>query len=348
MAVGGSSNLGALSYVAIDRETTFGTAVTTTAALDPISFSVKTAKDNKILEQIERSRVMSKHIKMGKVIEGEMELYYTSQIDAHVYLLQNAFGGTVTSSTATGETAGGAAFDHDIRIGSMDQTYKSLTINSRKGDSTNGVVFEYSGVRINELGMTAELDEPLKLNCSMIAQDSTVGATDVESLLTANTAGPLHFAQGRLSVESSFASLTSTSFWHVQSFEFTLSNNLKSDNESRRIGSDILAVLPVGVATLQLTMTVRFDTTTAYDAMIADTKLSAEFEFLADTLTGSSIKEGLKVQMPVVYIKDAGEPEIGGPDEILSSQIVCDVLLDDSSASGYAVRAIATNLTSSY
>ena len=93
----------------------------------------------------------------------------------------------------------------------------------------------------------------------------------------------------------------------------------------------------------ELSCTVRFDTTTAYDAMIAGTELSAEFQFTGDTITGSLAREGIKLQFPSVFIKEAGDPEIGGPDEVLTSEIVFDVLMDDSSAAGYAVKAIVTN-----
>jgi hypothetical protein len=72
---------------------------------------------------------------------------------------------------------------------------------------------------------------------------------------------------------------------------------------------------------------------------------SAEFEFLGATLAGSSVRKGIKFVFPKVYIKDAGDPEIGGPEEILVSEIAFDVLRDASSTGGYAVTAIVTNGT---
>jgi hypothetical protein len=95
-------------------------------------------------------------------------------------------------------------------------------------------------------------------------------------------------------------------------------------------------------------MTVRFDTTTAYAAMVAASQLAVELEFQGTTLTTSAIKRGLKVQFPVVYINNAGDPEIGGPDEVLTSEIEFHVLRDGSSATGYACRALLTNNIASY
>jgi hypothetical protein len=352
MAVGQGALIGGLSYVAIGRETTLGTYTTATSSLDVLSASMTTMKDNKILEQIERSRTYSKRISLSKKIEGDLEFYYSPTVDAANYILQNAFGGTVTSATATGETVGAGASSamvHTFNIGSMDQSYTSICINLRKGDSTNGKVFQYSGVRVNEVGFSAELDEALKCNVGLIGMDSTQVSNDVSSVLSTNAGySVLSFVDGRVSVETSFASLTSTSFWHVQGVEFGWSNSLKADSDSRRIGSDLLTILPPGIASLTLKCKIRFDTTTAYSAMLNATKLSAQLEFLGPTLSGSSIRQGLKLNYPTLYINNSGDPEIGGPDEILSSEVEFHVLRDDTTTTGYAVQALVTNQKTSY
>ena len=150
MAVGEGSLQSYNSYVAVGRETTFGTYATSTAGIDFISTSIKTVKESKILEQIETSRQYSKQIRLSKMIEGELESYAYAEADSFNYLLQLAMGGAITSATATGETAGGAAISHVYSIGNMDQTYTSLSINMRKGDSSGAKIFEYSGIRVNE------------------------------------------------------------------------------------------------------------------------------------------------------------------------------------------------------
>lgn len=349
MAVGENALYSGLSYMAVGRETTFKEYNTCTAALDFISSSLKTTQENKILEQIETSRTYSKRISMMKRVEGETEFYFYPRSTACVYLLQNALGGAaITSATATGETTGGTAFDHTFVLGNFDQSYSSLCINMRKGDSTSGKVFEYSGIRVNELMFTAEIDEALRANASLIGVDSTVTTNDVASVLTTTSFIPLSFDNGRVSVETSPSSLTSTSFWHIQSVEFGVANSLKNDAASGRIGSRVLDVLPPGVAVFTFNMTLRFDTTTAFDAMINETELAAEIEFLGPTITGSSLRERLKVEFPRIFISEAGDPEPGGPDEVLTSEVVAHVLRDDSSAGGYAIRATLTNNVSSY
>lgn len=350
MTIGSSSLYSGESYLALGRETAFGTYATATAGLDFLSSSIKTLKDSKILEQIERKRTLSKSFGLGKTVEGDVAYYFFPEISACAFLLQNAFGGTVTSATTTiqvAETVGGLGFDHTFEVGSMDQSYTSISMNERKGPATSGRVWEYHGGRVNSLSMVAEIDEPLMFTASMIFKDSTQVSNDIESGLTITARECLSFADGRFSVESSFASLTSSSFWHVQNINFTLNNNLKNESNSRRIGTDTLDVLPVGLQNYELSAQIRFDTTTAYDAMIAGTELSAEFDFLGTTISGSLAQKALRMQFQKLTVKDAGDPEIGGPDETLISTVTFNVLRDESAA-GYAVKAILTNAIADY
>lgn len=186
------------------------------------------------------------------------------------------------------------------------------------------------------------------MSASLIAKNATGTSNDVESVLTVASYETLEFVNGRISLETTFAGITSTSFWHVQSAEFSIANNLKADSESRRIGSDQLAVLPPGVANLSLSMTVRYDTTTAFDAMVAGTQYAAQLHFEGSTLGTSVIKRSLRLNFPKIFFDDAGEPEIDGPDGIYTKDITFQVLRDDSSAAGYACQAEVTNVISSF
>lgn len=343
MAVGDSALLAGLSYLGIGRETALGVFNTALAGLDFMSHSIKTQKDSKILEQIERSRTLSKRLHLSKQIGGEISWLFRPMETADCYLLQNAFGGAVVSSaTVTGETTGGGAKDHVITLGNFNLTYSSLCINTRRGGSTNGKITQYHGVRVNEFTLSGGVDEAVMCSVSVICKDSTSVSSDVETQFTSSSNPILSFVDARFSIEPSFASLTSSSFWHVQNFEFKLKNNLKSGNEARRIGSDTLVVLPPGIQSYELSADIRFDTTTAFDAMIAATKLAGEIECLGPTISGSVARQGLLIEFQKLYVKDAGDPEISGPDGILTSKVTFDVLRDES-ASGYAVRATVTN-----
>lgn len=346
--VGDTALLGGLSYIAIGREIALGTYTTCQALLPALSTSLKTNKDNKILENIARSRTYSQRTGQMKRVGGEIGFYFQPQLDACAFLLQNAFIGTITSATATGETVGGGAMDHTINVGETYQSYTSLCINERKGDTTAGKVWQYHGVRVAEMNFQAELNEALKCSVNLVGLDSTQVANNVQTTTMQTLTSVLNFADGRVSVEGSPGSLTSTSFWHVQSVEWGINNNLKTDAASGRIGSDVLAVIPPGMAAFPLRMKMRFNTTTAYDAMIAATKLSVQLDFQGPTMPGSAIRQKLRFNFPSVYVHDGGDPSIGGPNEILSSQVEFHVLQQDDTTAGYAVQAILTNQKSSY
>lgn len=347
MAVGDSALIGGDSYLAIGRETTFGTGVTATGAIDFVSSSMKLSKEYKVIEQIERSRTFSKRVGMSRTVEGEIEFYLSPRVTAHGWLLQNAFGGTVTSATGTGETVGGGSFTHTFTLGSMDQSFPSLTINMRKGGSSGGKVFEYVGCRVGELTFSAEIDEPLMCNVSIVGKDATTGVASVASFLTVTAAPLLSFTDGRVSVETNFNSLTSSSFWHVQAVEFGINNNLQGDAEARRLGTDTVQVLPPGIAELPLKCTIRFDTTTAWSAMVNATQLSVQLEFLGPTLSGSALRQGIRFNYPRVFVADAGEPEVADASGILQSEVVFHVMRDDTTSTGYAIAALLTNDISS-
>lgn len=350
MALPGDSSIeGFGSYLAVGRETVYGTAVTATAFLEFKSSSLKVMKERKIVEEITTQRTYTKEVGLSKSVEGEVECLAYAESLAFNYMLQNAFGGAVTSATATGETAGGTAFEHTVAVGNMDGSYSSLSINTRKGQSTGGKVFEYFGLRVNELNFTAEIDEPLICTVGLIGKDCTQTSNNIGANFSATSHEPLSFVNGRISIAPGLlASVTTATAWHVQTCEFGIANNLKSDSESRRIGSETLDVLPPGIATPSLSVQMRFNTTTAFDAMMAGTEFAAELEFVGTTLTVSAIRRGMKIQFPRLTIAEAGDPEISGPDEILTSQVTFNVLRDVSSSTGYAMRAIVRNKTSSF
>lgn len=345
--VGQDGLIGGLSYIAIGRETVLGTYNTCPALLPALSCSLTLKKDGKVLEQIERSRTYSQRMSLMEKVDGDLSFYFQPELDACAFLLQNAFVGTVTSATATGETAGGGAFTHTFNIGDTYQSYTSLCINQRKGPQNGGKVFQYGGVRVNEMMFNAEINEALKCNVGLIGMNATAGS-DVHTTTMQTATSVLSFVDGRFSVENSFGSLTSSSFWHVQSVEFGWSNNLKADAAAGRIGSANIGVLPAGMATFTLRAKLRFDTTTAWDAMKNATKLAAQLEFLGPTLAGSAVRQGLKVNFPVVYVHMAGEPSIGGPNEMLTSDVEFHVLRQDDTSAGYAVQALLTNKKSSF
>lgn len=346
--VGESALLGGLSYFAIGRETAFKTYNTCTALLPILSNGLVTTQEGKVLEEITGNRNYQSRIPLTRKIGGEVELYVYPKATATAYLLQNAFGGTITSATATGELTGGAAYEHVFDVGNFNDTHSSICVNNRKGDSVNGKVFQYNGVRVGELMFTSEIDDALLANVSLMGIDSTSGGTDIQANLTYQNLDALSFVSGRISVADNLAAITTTSFWHVQSIEFGFGNGIKDDESSGRIGSQILDVLPAGMVAFTFNVSMRFDTTTAYDAMKNANALAAQLEWLGATITGSTLRESIKFDLPKIFVNEAPEPEIGGPDETLVSDISFAVLRNSDTTTGYAVRCTLRNGIASY
>jgi len=114
------------------------------------------------------------------------------------------------------------------------------------------------------------------------------------------------------------------------------------------IGSDVISVLPAGRIEVGLNVSMRFDTTTAWDALVASpgTKLVADLEFVGVTLPSSDQKEYLSIRLPNIYVSEGGDPELSGPDEILKNEISFTVLAD--SISGYPIQVKWQNATENY
>lgn len=346
---GDSSVEGWGSYLAVGRETVYGTQVTSTAFMEFMSSSLKVVKERKIIEEIVTGRSYSKEVGLSKTVEGEIETLAYAESLAFNYLLQNALGGAITTATGTGETASGLSFEHTVPIGNLNGSYSSISINTRKGQATVGRVFEYFGLRVNEVTFTSEIDEPLVCTFGLVGKDATQTSNDISANYSNTSHEPLSFVNGRVSITPGLlGSISASTIWHVQNMELKINNNLKSDSSSRRIGTDTLDVLPQGVANIEFSVTMRFNTTTAYAAMIDGTEFAAELEFVGTTLTGSALRRSIKLQIPRMTIAEAGDPEVSGPDEVLTSEVSFNVLKDVSSTNGYALRAIVRNLTASY
>lgn len=351
------ANVGFSSFLAIGREATFKTYATVTAGLEFTKAKFITKKDSKEIDAVRNSRTMIDRIGLSRKVTGDVDFYMAADSDGCQYLLQNAMGGGVTggtiiSATGSGDTTGASAIEHLVSVAPFDVTYSSLCITHRKGDATNGRTFDYSGVRVDQLGLKAKVDDALMCNASMIIVDSTsttAAAAAAAALFTPTMKQtPLNFTNMRFSCENSFNSLTAAAFWHVQSIDFSIKNNLKSDASARRIGSELLQVLPPGMASFELKVGMRWDTLTAYNAMLNETGLAAQMSFQGPTITGSKLPYEMRIDLPRVYIKDAGDPEVSGPDEILKSEITFMVLQDNSTTTGYACKTMTRNTTASY
>lgn len=305
------------SYVAVGKETTYGTYNSATTAIEALSCSFKIERKSEKLETMFVSRGFAKRVLLDKSVMGSLESHFNP--DDSGLILAAALGGPVVS------TASGTAYTHSMSAGNFNTTTAilGLSFNIRKGDEHP---FRYHGGRVNTLKISANVGEVVKMSADIVFKDGSSASDDISAALSVSSVAPFTFVDGVYRYTNAEASLTSTVGEKIQGFELTISNNLKPE-DGRELGSAVLSVLPATRRSVELKITQRFDTTTTLDRHTSATIGAAELLFVGESITSERTYEA-RFRFPKLY-QNAADPEIGGPDEILKSEITYDVVLDN-------------------
>ncbi|MEA3279476.1 MAG: phage tail tube protein [Thermodesulfobacteriota bacterium] len=341
MTIGQGGVPAALSYFAVFQEDAFGTVTGLTAgtngtAFEPLSFGIKTEIESQKLDTISRNRGTAKRVQLNKTVAGAVETFL-HPFESSRFLF-NVMGGTVTS-------AGGSTnvYIHSITAGNFSHTaLASLAIKSRVGSSHYR---KYIGGRVNQLTISGNIGEPIKMSAEMIFGDMTMTSSDsIDGTLSLSTKLPFTFDQANFIYAATTASLTTTNKEFIESFEFTINNNL---DESRALGTNGVVCLPPKRREVGLKFTQRFDTTTAYDRFVAQTASAVEIRIEGASLS-SSQNDQLSIILPKVYF-NSPDPTVDGGSEILRMEIECDVVCDNPmTTTGKDVGMTLYNGTASY
>lgn len=320
MAVGGSSYEAVRSYLALGKESTFGSYASATTAVEAISCSIKTEIDSQKLDQIGINRGYSHRVTLGKTVAGTLEQYLHPQ--ESVLLIANALGGAIVSTSMTG----GAI--HSISAGNFDTTtaINSLSFNERKGQSQ---VFHYTGGKVNTLKLSGAVGEPIKLSAELVFKDSTNLSDDIASAISISSVLPYTFANGvfRYAIDETNAA-TSASNEPIQSFELTINNNIVTGEDARSLGTVTVDVLPATRRSIELKVTNRWDTITTYNRFIQATQGAVELFFSGQPISAEYNYE-MTVKLPKVY-NSSGDTEISGEEDLLKTEINYDVVVSGS------------------
>lgn len=322
MAVGGDGIPAVRSYLAVGKESTFGSYASATTAVAFISSSFRTDIETLKLDQIGVNRGFMGRVTLGKSVEGSIETYFHPVESA--LLVAAALGGPVVS------TASGTAIYHSISAGNFDTTtaIQSLSFNHRKG-TTN--VFRYQGGRVNTLKLSGNVGEPIMLEAEIVFKDSTLASDDIANTITYSQVQPFTFVNGVFRYQSTETlAATTTAQEPIQSFELTINNNIVSDEGARSLGTITVDVLPPTRREIEFKVTQRWDTTTTYNRFIQATQGAIELNFAVGSITATDGYRAV-IRLPKVY-NVTGDTEIGGADELLSTEITYDVVLDSNAA----------------
>lgn len=328
MAVGSDAKPVLPGYVAMSKETTWGTYASATTAVEAISCGFKTEIESEKLDTIGMNRGFSKRVQLNKIVSGDLETYL-HPVESTM-LIANAMAGPVVSTQVTSSAA---IYAHSISAGNYDTStcILGLSFNVRKGQNH---VWRYNGGRVNSMKISAAVGEPVKCTFEMIFKDSTLGTDDISTSLSVSSILPMTFVDGFFSYSDTEANAdTTTAREPIQAFELEVNNNLMSDEAGRELGTNVITVLPATRREVSLTITQRFDTTTAYNRFIQATIGAAQIllrsSIALNSGTAASLFPQMVIRMPKVY-QNSNDPVMDSAGNILSSEFNYDVVVDNA------------------
>lgn len=334
--VGSGSQQGYDSIVGIAKEATFGTHVTATNFICFTSESINRQDEEQMVECMNGTRDYTRRLRGNTNISGSLEAPLNPGEGAVVLLLANALGGTVTSASLTA-----GAFSHTIEAGRItDGDVPSLSITKRIGDTA---LYEYDGVRVNQITISAEQGDFAQISCEIAGKSSEASSDSLTTALV--DLNPVNFSGVRVYIADTTTGLfTSTSENVVQNVEVTVNNNLVTDASSRRLGSRELDILPGGRREVRVKIGQRFDTTTAIDASRTDTPYAVGVMFDSEQTIASTYNYQLQLTMPRCYynMPDPSTQEMG----VITQEI--DFSCIRSTTTSYSIQGVVQNADASY
>ncbi len=347
MSLGGATAYhGWRTWVGLEEETTFGTRDTVSAYMEFVSESIKPNRETLKLESLNTTRDYMRQLQGNEVVEGSLEFQLSADNDAHIWIMKQAFGGTVGISTISA----GVNFQHTLNLGDMESNkgtstasdVKSLSISIQKGDTTTSQM-HCSGIRINALTVSAEVGSPVNCTAEIIGRTATITSEAHTVAFPALT--PLHFTGVSITTGQTTTSLTATS---CIAFELSLNNNLINDTNARELGNRLLKILPPAQREVNLKLTMRFDTTTAYDMFMANSATSALILLDSGETIGSAggSTYSMSFDLPKLYLENAPVPEIS--DKGIITQELEYFGVRENTTTAYVLKAQVNNSTVDY
>lgn len=339
MAVGDDVKTVLPSYVAVGKESTWGTYASATTAIEFLSCSFKTEIDSQKLDSIGMHRGFTKRVQLNKSVAGTLEMNLHT-VESTLMIAAALGGGIATTSGSTG------AYVHSLTAGNFNTSPSALSFNVRKGDTH---VWRYLGGRVNVMKISAEAGDVVKASFDLIFKDSTQLSDDIAATLSVTSVLPMTFVNGVFRYADTEANAaTTTAEEKIQSFELEVDNKLAAEAASRALGTNLLTVLPPTRREITLTITQRWDTTTTYARFIQATQGAVELFFRNQNSLTSDFFHELTIRLPRVFL-NTPEPVLEGADQVLQAEIEYDVLVDNPSTStGKDIGITVRNQVASY
>lgn len=351
MATGGQVRNGVYSVLGIKEETTLGTYLTATVFMPFSSESFKVVSPKIKIEEVNGSRNTTRVFQGPKHVTGSIEANLNVQENCQMYIVKQAMGGTCSSTRPV--ALGG--YSHVFEEGNMEANASTVTVADVKGLSifvkrgeTTTASWGFAGMRVNSLTIKGEYGKPVVMTAEMVGVSGSL--TTYAAGITTSFASelPLLFAGVSVREAATYGSVTSVTADYFQSFEFSINNNLISDDSSRSLGSRDLAVLPPSKRDCTLKLTQRFDTTTAWQKFIDHTTSAIRIMCQGvNTLSAVALDTvaSFHIDLPYVVWEDSAQPAIKGAGTI--TQEISGIPYQ-ATTTAYMVKLLANNNTAGY
>jgi hypothetical protein len=339
MSVGNSNPfLGYDSFLGIAQETTYSTVATATTFIEFTSESFLKEREEQRREEINTTRDFTRRMTGNETVSGSIEAPLNVASDGFAYLIKQAMGGTVGATTIAA-----GAIAHVFNVGNMESNQstsgaadiKGLTVTARRG-STN--LWQYKGMRVNTMTIKGEVGSPITATFELMGR---YGTTCSDSLTASFTnINPLNFTGV---VFQTGITISAVSTEYISGFEFSLANNLA---EQRVLGSANIFALPPLRRDVTLKLNQQFDTLTAYNRFIQNTKTAISI-FLDSGVTiagAGSSTYSMKIDIPCAYF-NSNTPQVGSI-EAIGQEINVSAIKDTTTS--YVCQITINNATTTY
>jgi len=323
-------SIGRKGWLGVALETTPGTAVS------PVKYLPYTACTlHNVVEVLDDEAAKGiRERAWGSVAartRGEGDITILLDVENAPYLLIPALG-TVTSSTASGETS---VYEHVITRKDGNPP-KTLTINFN--DTVETRQYTYATVNTCEISFS---DGFATLTASILSKAPTTGTgtkSITEERVLAFKDAKIYFGSDLAEAESNYSSDTNSKA--LSEFTLTINNNAEAQYTS---GDSSPRQISLGQFEVSGSYTLFFEDTTERAAHEAQTKRAMIVSFKGDSI-GSGETEEIKIEIPKFHITERSVDTAPAGFVTENPSFVADY----DSSNGFSIRVTVTNETASY
>lgn len=292
---------GSVARVIIDTESTFNETFTKhhPTVLYLTNESIRMSRNLITSDVLRNTRQPSKPVRGNEEVSGDINFRLSPQCGR---LLKHALG-----VYSTPWTSGGGVYYHQFKIGDLP----SMSIEKGFGDLDTPKYFQYSGVKVNSLRISAKTEGLIDSSISVMgAKEAISNSAVLDNSPSDLGCTPFDGFGGSVYINGTTVAV-------VTEAEFTLENNLDGNTYVMN-GTGTRYSLPEGMAKVTGTVRCLFtdEAFAYYEAAEAHTEKALRFEFAHGTGDGTSGNEKLTFYFDEVLFRPQS-PVIQGPTGLL-------------------------------